>query len=238
MIVYFLSDLESGLGELEKTMLVTFCAASRVKAILQHPDAPAIIKSADVILKQCHSNFDSEIPVMDILNTEPQKDDTTQCMVHGSGKSVALSADLRTVLAEANIKVQDDTKVEMYSRFTIGKLQYATRAVTSADCQIFWNLPTGQLVPGVIEHIFSIPLVKTETKYFIAARRNLPIPTNITDPFLAYPDFGAGLWSERYASVLNVLPVVGSTYCHAISMPWEDGVLVLKPLNKVSFPDK
>jgi hypothetical protein len=54
------------------------------------------------------------------------------------------------------------------------------------------------------------------------------------DPFPAYKDFGAGLWSDEYATDLEVVPLVGNIFCHAISMPWEDGVVVMKPLDKVN----
>jgi hypothetical protein len=75
--------------------------------------------------------------------------------------------------------------------------------------------------------------VKKEQIMFIAARKNLPTPEDVTDPFNQYRDFGAGLWRDEYADELNVFPVVGSTYCHAISMPWKAGMLVMKPLNRV-----
>ena len=54
------------------------------------------------------------------------------------------------------------------------------------------------------------------------------------DPFRSYTDFRAGLWKEDYAEDLHVVPLVQAEICHAISMPWVDGILVIKPLNRVS----
>jgi hypothetical protein len=40
-------------GELEETMLLNFCAGAKVKAILQHPEAAAIVQRASAILQKC-----------------------------------------------------------------------------------------------------------------------------------------------------------------------------------------
>jgi len=54
------------------------------------------------------------------------------------------------------------------------------------------------------------------------------------DPFRSYTDFGASLWKEDYAKDLRVVPLLQGEICHVISMPWVDGILVIKPLNRVS----
>ena len=33
---------------------------------------------------------------------------------------------------------------------------------------------------------------------------------------------------------LDIIPLTKGTYCHAITMPWKDEIVVIKPLDRVS----
>ena len=33
---------------------------------------------------------------------------------------------------------------------------------------------------------------------------------------------------------LDIIPLTKETYCHAITMPWEDEIVAMKPLDRVS----
>ena len=90
------------------------------------------------------------------------------------------------------------------------------------------------LRPGRIDLIFGVVSADRREEHFAVVRRNLPIPEGMEDPFRSYTDFGAGLWKEDYVEDLHIVPLVQGEICHAISMPWVDGILVIKPLNRVS----
>ncbi|KAF8548390.1 hypothetical protein OG21DRAFT_1489430 [Imleria badia] len=201
-----------------------------MKTILQHPDAPSCVREANKILRQCCGAEGSGTPLgdMDIFNT---LEDRPAWRVHGVGKDVVAGGEVKGALSLISIEVQDKATIKMFLRFSLGKHTYATRAVTQTNSNIFWEELTGNLVPGVIEHIFTT--AEDEQGYFIAMQNNLPIAQEETDPFTAYKDFGASLWRDEYAQELHVFPLKESTYCHAILMPWEVGKLVMKPLNRI-----
>ncbi|KIK77565.1 hypothetical protein PAXRUDRAFT_166433, partial [Paxillus rubicundulus Ve08.2h10] len=46
-------NMNHKIGQLEQTMLGAFCAVARVKALLQHPDAPKVVRDVSNMLKVC-----------------------------------------------------------------------------------------------------------------------------------------------------------------------------------------
>ncbi|KAF8833831.1 hypothetical protein BDN67DRAFT_985763 [Paxillus ammoniavirescens] len=139
---------------------------------------------------------------------------------------------VKRALVAAGIEGRLNGQLDMFSRCTVSSIKYGTREATRTDCNIFFDESGGRLVPGVIEYIFAIRSVNGKPKHFIATRRNLPVPDLMTDPFKAYKDFGAGLWKDEHATELNIISLTEGTFCHTISMPWLDGILVMKPLNR------
>lgn len=64
--------------------------------------------------------------------------------------------------------------------------------------------------------------------------KNLPIREDSVDPFALYKDFRASLWREEFKQEVCIFMLKGSSFCHAIFMPWNAKNLVMKPLNRVS----
>jgi hypothetical protein len=217
-------------------MLLTFCAAAKMKALLQQPGAPNVVKEASNILKRCCGASGGEAleDNINIFHSVYQGGDEKTWNVDGSVKMEDAHAPIKRALAEAGIKMKPDAKLEMFASCTISGVRYTTQAKANTNCNIFFSGSGGHLVPGIIEHIFTIPSANDIQNYFFAARRNLPIPTNVTDPFQLYKDFGTGLWRDKHRTELDIFPVTESTYCHAISMLWEDEIVVMKPLDRVS----
>ncbi|KIK78442.1 hypothetical protein PAXRUDRAFT_114952, partial [Paxillus rubicundulus Ve08.2h10] len=54
------------IGQLEQTMLGAFCTAARVKVLLQHPDAPKVVRDVSNMLKVCCSASDDRTLAADI----------------------------------------------------------------------------------------------------------------------------------------------------------------------------
>jgi hypothetical protein len=216
-------------------MLGAFCAAARVKVLLQHPDAPKVVRDASNILNVCCSASDDGALAADlgVFHTLTQTGETNWT-VDGDAKVEEAPALVKRALVAAGIEGHLNVQLDMFSRCTVSGIKYGTREATRTDCNIFFNESGGQLVPGVIEYIFAIQSANGKPRYFVAARRNLPVPDLVTDPFKAYKDFGARLWKDEHATELDIVSLTEGTFCHAISMLWLDGILVMKPLKRVS----
>lgn len=216
-------------------MLETFCAAASVKAMLEEPGAPDILIKATEILRRCcapfaEGQFHTETSMLH-TNTE-----SIEHVSHNPANilKIPISDVLRHTLETASTCLHTKDCITEYKRLNIAGLQYCSRNVSARDSRVFFKDTSEVLVPGVIEHIFSIE--KDENRiYYVAVRRNLPAPTGQVDLFLAYRDFSTQLWNCTYDKQLDIVPVSGSRICHAISMPWGTSVLVLKPMNRVSF---
>lgn len=212
-------------------MLMTFCAATRVKAILQHPDAPEVVKTVNRILQHCTGMGGGKSPNIDVFCAITE--DKVGFSV-GHGKVTKVDTEVKRALERLGVELQDGTEIKTFLCFTAAGKQYATRAVTQSNCNIFWEETTGKLVPGIIKSIFAVQSINGERNFFIAVRKNLPIPSKTIDPFNVYTDFGASLWADEYMLELSIFRMLETMYCHAIIFPWEAGVLIMKPLNWVS----
>jgi hypothetical protein len=69
---------------------------------------------------------------------------------------------------------------------------------------------------------------------FLAIHRYLTPPTSLLNPFACYPDFGASLWSSETQKEITIVLGNCNIY-HAIYWDWDYKIVVMKPLNKVSY---
>ena len=187
-------------------------------------------------MKQCCSTSSGETLADDIniFQSVYRGGDKKTWNINDGVKVEDAHAPIKRALATAGVEMKSDAKLKMFASCTVSGIRYMTRAKANSDCNIFFSRSGGHLVPGIIEHIFAILSVNDGQQYFFAARRNLPIPTNMMDPFQLYKDFGAGLWRAMHTMELNIIPLTKGTYCHTITMPWEDEIVVMKPLDRVS----
>jgi hypothetical protein len=116
---------------------------------------------------------------------------------------------------------------------------YVNHRASRKDCNIFFQ-PKGshQLIPGIIEEIFAVPIPCTQGYYtydfYLAIKRLLPLERPpLGDPLSQFPDFGAALWSDKLANHLEVIDTKQHIH-HSIRQPWADGIVVVKPLDRVS----
>jgi hypothetical protein len=216
-------------------MLVMFCATAKVKVLMQHPEAPKVVRDANNILHQCCGTLSWEAFATDvkILNAVSNGSDVLKWSVDSSQKEVSPPANVQHELMVANVGLEPSLKITMFLCCTVLAIRHTTQAVSRCDSSIFFK-GSGRLVPGVIEYIFSVPSKDSKKTYYIAARKNLPVSNSVVDPFQMYEDFRASLWRDKYGTDLDIVPIVGSVFCHTISMAWEYGVVVMKPLDKVS----
>ncbi|KAG2048894.1 hypothetical protein BDR06DRAFT_975607 [Suillus hirtellus] len=203
------TNMNHKIGELEKTMLETFCAAASVKAMLQEPGAPDVVKRAVEILQRCCTPFAEEFHTdAGILHTTMESipyvshDDTNII-------KAPISDVLQHTLDKAGIQLNGNNHIMEYKGLTIGGLKYYSCNYSAPDS---WQ-----------DH---------DRVYYIMIRGYLPVPAGYEDPFLAYSDFGAQIWSRTDSSQLAIVPVCTSELCHAVSMHWGTSELVLKAMNQ------
>jgi hypothetical protein len=125
----------------------------------------------------------------------------------------------------------------LHTQCRIRGLQYKRSTSGKKDSMIFFQPAADEpLVPGVIRQIFSQPQVNPdgiETQcVLLAVQRYKPLMDGIHDPFNRFADFGASLWHGTTAKVEIITP--SQKICHAIHRRWNDKMLVMRPLNRVS----
>ena len=214
-------------------MLLNFCAGAKVKALLQHLEAATIVKRTSDILQKCRetqgdTSFNADISLL-----------------HGGVKSDGLSLDTNSADEEAVVprELEDvlmhlgvayrETGMRAYKHCCLSSIQFATHKALRMDCYIFFR-DRGNLWPGRIDMLFGIKLAGGREEHFAVVCGNLPITEGMADPFHPYADFRAGLWRKDYANNLHIVPLLKGEIYHAISMPWVNRVLVIKPLDRVS----
>jgi hypothetical protein len=131
----------------------------------------------------------------------------------------------------------------LHTQCMIRGLQYKRSTAGKRDSVIFFQ-PSADapLIPGIIWQIFSLPRanpdgLKTQGM-LLAVQRHKPLVATerIHDPFTRFEDFGAGLWH----SATDKVEIITSSQkiCHAIHRRWSGGILVMRPLNRVSSSNK
>ena len=103
-------------GKLEETMLLNFCAGAKVKAILQHPEAAAIIQCASTILQKCRDTqggitFNSD---MRLLHEISVKNDQSNLDTHHTTEEIPMLAYMVGMLMATEIN-SEESKIAAYS---------------------------------------------------------------------------------------------------------------------------
>ncbi|KAG1895988.1 uncharacterized protein F5891DRAFT_959320 [Suillus fuscotomentosus] len=229
------TNMNYKIGELEKTMLETFCAAAKVKAIIQDPGAPNVIIKAAEILQQCCAPFAGEGFHTDtgVLRTVTDSDPYVS---HDNANIIKtpISDVLRYTWENTRTHMHGSEPITEYKQLNVAGLQYCSRNYSTSDSCVFFKNTSGNCVPGVVEHMMSTGQDHNRV-YYIAVRCYLPVIAGYQDPFSVYGDFGAQIWSCASSNQLEIVPVCGSRMCHGILMNWGSSELVLKPMNRVSF---
>ncbi|KAH7904023.1 hypothetical protein BJ138DRAFT_1019721 [Hygrophoropsis aurantiaca] len=236
------------IGQLETTMLESFCAASNVKAFIQQPECPSILKESSSLLEECWGQYNKGTLMTDIrtLAGEQIPDKKLKRSEIAWNKQEQLSEELRSTLLAMHKELVYELPnwtcpdaAFFHPRHTICQLRYANQQTSKRDSTMFFKpLRSNFLVPGVIQEIFSVPIKHTKDDYteiYFLAIQKFKACSSEDDPFEKYPDFGASIWSEELAD-LDIIPS-SQTICHAIWQPWRKGTTVgttvMKPLDRV-----
>ncbi|KAH9912870.1 uncharacterized protein B0H18DRAFT_960738 [Fomitopsis serialis] len=214
------------IGQMDRTMLDTFCAAANIKSFVQQEACPDALQRLR--------------PLMESL----LKADTRATVAGDEISNYLKFKELDKHYYEAMVSQQTAIKVDlpdwtpgrraiMHNRYTFSGLTYSKYVEGKAGGIIFFQPRTGDaFIPGVIREIFAVAALDNSRPHLVghmllAVQRFQPRPPSVVDPFLAYPDFGASIWSRTTSRTMEIIPVVRELH-HAIVQPWDDGTYVLK----------
>jgi hypothetical protein len=230
-------------GQLEVTMMNSFCAAANLKTFLQSPRCPDCLKPCAPIVEQCYGG-DNRGTLMNDMRS-PDNDTladagTDQPWEYDGRKTQPLESDIYDALVAVakSGKVSPHREAVLHTRRIIRGLQYTDYRSGKKNCNIYFRSETGErLVPGRIRQIFSIPKESqdgiTKECLLLAVQKYKPIDQRLDDPFRRFEDFGASLWSSSVGRVEILFP--SDDFFHGIVRQWNGvDVLVMRPLNRVS----
>jgi hypothetical protein len=207
-------------------MMNTFCAASELKMSLQRPGCPQILQQCIPVLEACFPDRKQGTLMHDIQALAVPADEGVT-----DTKTVELARDIRE--AYTRLTRRHDSKFLEHQRYTVRGAEFATRHTSQRNSTIFYR-PSGapDWVPGVIRTIFS-PVGSNETVFF-AVHRHSPAcwQAGEKDPFAAFPDFGAGIWSKATQDEVEFVLSTQQVYA-AYLRTWDADRLVMKPIIEV-----
>ena len=233
-------------GQLEITMMNSFCAFANLRTFLDSPRCPDYLKPCKPIMEQCYAADKRGTLMNDIRVLENQYSDTAiedlKPWAYDNEKLQPLETDIQeAVLAASTTSTISNIRNAIFHPcYTIGGLQYTPYTVQKKDSTIFFQTGVDEnSVPGRIRQILSMPQCTQDAIniecVFLAVQRYKLISDGIEDPFKNFGDFGAALWSSDF----KIVEIIGCSAvgCYGILRRWADGMVVLRPLNRVSWID-
>ena len=238
------------LGELEITMLKSFCAAANLRALMQSDRCPNVIRSCANLLDECYDQDQRGTLMNDLrtldnnINEHPsvptkawdydrRKFDRLEPAVYDALVSFSHSHTIDGWMADTHALLHKEHKIQ---GLQIAEQKAGGKNTRGRHSTIFFQSETDTLVPGIIRKIFSMPRKQhsIETQMlFIAVHRYKPLSDGTEDPFKRHDGFGANLWSEDLGLLEIITP--SQKICHATLRRWGDGVSVIRPINRVSY---
>lgn len=220
-------------------MLQTFCVGANLKAILQGPKCPNVLKTTVPILERKWEQDHRTGTIGEVNNLGDIETRST-----GTARRVSLLTDEYEAafkvgfenISKAFEKVSKDglRGTMAHKRVTIGGRTFAKGNENRCDAEVFFEpLGGSNLIPGTITGIFSIKDGEDEV-FVLSIYPRKPAPSGTMNPFTRYPDFGAELWSTESEDRMVCIPTTQPIY-HSQRRQWAKGILVLKPIMPVSL---
>jgi hypothetical protein len=225
------------------TMMESFCAAGNFKALLQRTDLP-VFKKCEIVIQRATREGPKPMPPtflgdphLNHSDCRPNtKNQTNKMKPLGSRVMSALKAKQDTLCADIEGWLPPE-KAFFHQRYSVHDAVYSTNAASSRDSTIFFQPSDSDcIVPGKIREIFCVPTQSRTTgifreDVFLAVERFQEYEGS-GDPFTSHGDFGAGLWSMKMVTELEIIRIT-QPICHGIYRKWGQGAFVMKPLIKV-----
>jgi len=234
-------------------MTQSFCAASSLRTFVQSARCPDMVAKCEPILNSIYGQdtrgtLMNDIRTLDNNMTDIPEEDNVSKWDYDEAKLKPLDEETyKALVTFAATKHADGWTYRkdalLHAQCRIRGLQYKRSTAGKRDSVIFFQPKAdAPLVPGVIRQIFSLPQANPDgikmQGMLLAVQRYKPLVTTerIRDPFTRFEDFGAGLWHNATDKVEIITP--SQKICHAIRRRWDEGILVMRPLNRVSNSDK
>ena len=234
-------------------MTQSFCAASSLRTFVQSARCPDMVAKCEPILNSIYGQdtrgtLMNDIRTLDNNMTDIPEEDNVSKWDYDEAKLKPLDEETyKALVTFAATKYADEwtscKDALLHPQCRIRGLQYKRSTAGKRDSVIFFQPKAdAPLVPGVIRQIFSLPQANPDgikmQGMLLAVQRYKPLVTTerIRDPFTRFEDFGAGLWHNATDKVEIITP--SQKICHAIRRRWDEGILVMRPLNRVSNSDK
>ena len=222
-------------------MLKSFCAAANLKALLlRGSDIPAVKQCAEEVDRTSElfapdRNFPEAAAALE-RRTNTRRDVIQQ--LHPD-----VFAALHSQEAQWKSRISGWTTPRQairLSRRSIGGFEFTTYTESRALGSIFFEAGDSERqVPGRIQDIFAVEMEREglgRHELFCVVKRHLgqPRPIPCSDQMLpVFEEFGAYLWSSGLSEQVEIIPF-DQTLCHMIGRQWSEGLVVLRPLNRVS----
>jgi hypothetical protein len=236
-------------------MLKAFCAAANLRNFVKGDQCPDIIRTCAPILDECCQADTRGTLMHDIrtietsINNKNDQSTSTEPWIYDRKKFQRLETDIYDALVSYSTSRDMQELIRgldalIHPHYTIRGLQYAEIRAGGKNSggrnSIIYFRPTcdAPSIPALIRKIFSIPQKNRhgveEESVFLAVQRYRALSDRDAgqDPFLQYEAFGAQLWSMALYDVEIIMP--DQVVCHGNRRPWRDGIVVLKPNNRVS----
>jgi len=220
-------NLTIPLGQLEITVMNTFCAVSELKVFLQHPGCPKALRACAPILANCFPDMERGTLDHDIQTLGEEN-----YVQHQKGKTVHLEEDVRNALVDT---LQSQSAL-MQGVWEHNQLEFQGWKVVSAQttyCNsivFFQPSRVAELVPGVFRTIIEVGPIERPL-FFLTIHRYLP---SASDIFQKYPDFGATIRSKQTHENVEMIPITNRIYAEN-QHSWENSQIVVCPLIEVSY---
>lgn len=226
---------------MEVTLLKSFSAAANLKALLRSQTCPEVLRGCAPILQRAFSDYGIGTLRSDLMGFSTLDECDVDAQTAGTARRpLRPSSRPDHELLQALQTYFDRLAIPMPAELSIVNLckikglSYADYYTTERNSNIYFRVSDREEsspIPAVIRAIVTYP-VGQESRFLILVHRYLPPLPATRNPFFAYSGLGINIYSDQLQTTVEVVPDTASI-CHAIRRPWEQGSVILKPLNRV-----
>lgn len=232
-------------GEIEITMMNTFCQMSNFRGLMFSAGCPEILdehlETLDRFIGRTpRSTLNNDIASLENMGsqTHASKHHTLRHTSYGPLDHDILKAFTEILSPELQPKnLSEISDVFHLHRIMMGGVQYTDYITAEQDSIIFFEAASGSnWLPARIRDIFQHTRRTIDghiqEEIFVALHHYLPTNPSKEDPFACYTDFRAALFSQELSRAVLVIQA-SQVKCHAIRRPWDEQSYVFRPLNRV-----
>ncbi|KZP26233.1 hypothetical protein FIBSPDRAFT_949702 [Athelia psychrophila] len=215
------TNTNSKLGQMEKTMLQSFCAAANLKALLRGSEIPAVNQCASQVEK-ISELFSPDGNVPEAIAARGNDVSSREQRAERLHPDIQAALMAKEILWKSRINGwRTPTQAFRHRRITVGAFEFASYTESRSLGSIFFKPDDSQiLTPGRIQEIFAV-----ETQGHDGVGREDILMLGV------FEEFGAHIWPSDLSDQLDIVPFTGALY-HSIGRSWSEGMVVLKPMNR------